>query len=189
MTIPVAIVGAGQAGLSLSWLLRREGVEHVLLEASTVAHEWTDRRWDNFTLVTPNWHCRLPGYAYDGDDPDGFMTREQVADWLAGYVASFDPPVREHTAVRLLTEREGGGFVLEMSGPDGAETVHPARASSRPAAAVSAMTLRTGPLSVVLWSTGSLYRSWGYDSSAAALAASAALTASRAVLRRRLSLA
>ncbi len=123
MTIPVAIVGAGQAGLSLSWLLRREGVEHVLLEASTVAHEWTDRRWDNFTLVTPNWHCRLPGYVYDGDDPDGFMTREQVAAWLAGYAASFDPPVRERTAVTLLTEREGGGFVLELSGPDGAESL------------------------------------------------------------------
>ncbi|MCL8251746.1 MSMEG_0569 family flavin-dependent oxidoreductase [Aeromicrobium fastidiosum] len=123
MSIPVAIVGAGQAGLSVSWFLTREGVDHVLLEASTTAHEWTDRRWDNFTLVTPNWHCRLPGHAYDGDDPDGFMTREQVADWLAGYAASFDPPVREHTAVTLLTEREGGGFVLELAGPDGAETL------------------------------------------------------------------
>lgn len=123
MSIPVAIVGAGQAGLSVSWFLTQEGVEHVLLEASTTAHEWTDRRWDNFTLVTPNWHCRLPGYAYDGDDPDGFMTREQVAAWLAGYAASFDPPVREHTAVTLLTEREGGGFVLELAGPDGAETL------------------------------------------------------------------
>jgi putative flavoprotein involved in K+ transport len=121
MTIPVAIVGAGQAGLSVSWFLKREGVEHVVLEASTTAHEWTDRRWDNFTLVTPNWHCRLPGYAYDGDDPDGFMQRDEVAAWLAGYAASFEPPVREHTAVTLLTEREGGGFVLTLSGPDGEE--------------------------------------------------------------------
>ncbi len=119
MTIPVAIVGAGQAGLSVSWFLSREGVEHVLLEASTTAHEWTDRRWDNFTLVTPNWHCRLPGYTYEGDDPDGFMNREEVAAWLAGYAASFDPPVREHTAVTLLTQREGGGFVLTLRGPDG----------------------------------------------------------------------
>lgn len=123
MTIPVAIVGAGQAGLSVSWFLTREGIEHVLLEASTTAHEWTDRRWDNFTLVTPNWHCRLPGYAYDGDDPDGFMNREQVAAWLAGYAASFDPPVREHTTVTLLTERQGGGFVLELSGPGGDEVL------------------------------------------------------------------
>ena len=123
MSIPVAIVGAGQAGLSVSWFLTQEGIEHVLLEASTTAHEWTDRRWDNFTLVTPNWHCRLPGYAYDGDEPDGFMNREQVAAWLAGYAATFDPPVREHTAVTMLTEREGGGFVLDLSGPDGEEVL------------------------------------------------------------------
>jgi putative flavoprotein involved in K+ transport len=123
MTIPVAIVGAGQAGMSVSWFLKQEGVEHVLLEASTAAHEWTDRRWDNFTLVTPNWHCRLPGYAYEGDDPDGFMDREQVAAWLAGYAASFDPPVQEHTAVTALTEREGGGFVLTLRGPDGEEVL------------------------------------------------------------------
>ncbi|AWB92294.1 MSMEG_0569 family flavin-dependent oxidoreductase [Aeromicrobium chenweiae] len=123
MSIPVAIVGAGQAGMSVSWFLTQEGVEHVLLEASTIAHEWTDRRWDNFTLVTPNWHCRLPGYAYEGDDPDGFMNREQVAHWLAGYAASFDPPVREHTAVTSLTEREGGGFVLTLDGPDGGEVL------------------------------------------------------------------
>ena len=44
------------------------------------AHEWADSRWDNFTLVTPNWQCRLPGYAYDGPDPDGFMTRDEVVD-------------------------------------------------------------------------------------------------------------
>jgi putative flavoprotein involved in K+ transport len=123
MTIPVVIVGAGQAGMSVSWFLKQEGVEHVLLEASTAAHEWTDRRWDNFTLVTPNWHCRLPGYAYEGDDPDGFMDREQVAAWLAGYAASFDPPVREHTAVTALTEREGGGFVLTLRRPDGEEVL------------------------------------------------------------------
>jgi putative flavoprotein involved in K+ transport len=123
MTIPVAIVGAGQAGLSVSWFLTQERVEHVLLEASTTAHEWTDRRWDNFTLVTPNWHCRLPGYAYDGDDPDGFMTRDEVAAWLAGYAASFDPPVRENTPVTLLTEREGGGFVLTLDGPDGEQVL------------------------------------------------------------------
>jgi putative flavoprotein involved in K+ transport len=121
MSIPVAIVGAGQAGMSVSWFLKREGIEHVLLEASTIAHEWTDRRWDNFTLVTPNWHCRLPGYVYDGDDPDGFMNREQVAAWLAGYAASFDPPVREHTPVTQLAERDGGGFVLTLGGPDGEE--------------------------------------------------------------------
>jgi len=120
--VGVAIVGGGQAGLSTSWYLTRDGVDHVVLEARTLGHEWRDRRWDNFTLVTPNWHCRLPGYAYDGPDPDGFMTRDEVVTWLAGYAPTFDPPVVENTAVTRLREREGGGFVLTTAGPGGEET-------------------------------------------------------------------
>ena len=80
----VAIIGGGQAGLSVSWYLGRAGVDHVVFEAQTPTHAWADTRWDNFTLVTPNWHCRLPGYPYAGPDPDGFMTRDEVvADTLA----------------------------------------------------------------------------------------------------------
>lgn len=116
------VVGGGQAGLSTSWHLTRAGVDHVVLEAGTAAHEWADTRWDAFTLVTPNWHCRLPGYAYDGSDPDGFMTRDEVVAWLAGYAPSFGAPLRERTRVTALTEREGGGFVLDAVGPEGPET-------------------------------------------------------------------
>lgn len=118
----VVVVGGGQAGLSTSWYLVRDGVDHVVLEAGTACHEWADTRWDSFTLVTPNWHCRLPGYEYDGDDPDGFMTRDEVVAWLAGYAPTFGPPLREHTRVTSLTERAGGGFVVEAVGPEGPET-------------------------------------------------------------------
>lgn len=118
----VVVVGGGQAGLSTSWFLTRDGVDHVVLEAGTAAHEWADTRWDNFTLVTPNWHCRLPGYAYEGPDPDGFMTRDEVVAWLAGYPATFGPPLHEHTRVTSLRQREGGGFVLESTAPDGEVT-------------------------------------------------------------------
>ncbi|HVK27100.1 MAG TPA: MSMEG_0569 family flavin-dependent oxidoreductase [Nocardioides sp.] len=117
----VVVVGGGQAGLATSWHLVRDGVDHVVLEAHTLGHEWADTRWDNFTLVTPNWHCRLPGYEYDGPDPDGFMTRDEVVAWLAGYAPTFGPPVREHTRVTSLTERAEGGFRVEATGPDGPE--------------------------------------------------------------------
>ncbi|GAA2006799.1 MSMEG_0569 family flavin-dependent oxidoreductase [Nocardioides kribbensis] len=118
----VVVVGGGQAGLATSWCLTRDGIDHVVLEAATAAHEWADTRWDNFTLVTPNWHCRLPGYTYDGPDPDGFMTRDEVVAWLGGYAATFDPPLREHTRVTALRQGEAGGFVLESTGPDGETT-------------------------------------------------------------------
>ncbi|GIG30010.1 MSMEG_0569 family flavin-dependent oxidoreductase [Cellulomonas marina] len=113
--VEVAVVGGGQAGLSLSWYLVREGVDHVVLERDTVAHDWADRRWDAFTLVTPNWQCRLPGYPYEGPAPDGFMTRDEVHAWLRGYAASFGPPVHEGTAVTAVRELPLGGFEVATS--------------------------------------------------------------------------
>ncbi|KQY58473.1 FAD-dependent oxidoreductase [Aeromicrobium sp. Root495] len=119
----VLVVGAGQAGLSISWYLTREGVDHVLVDSATPAHEWAEARWDNFTLVTPNWHCSLPGWTYDGDDPDGFMTRDEVVAWLDGYVKSFDPPVRTHTTVTEVRLAPDGGYVVSLRTPDGHEEV------------------------------------------------------------------
>lgn len=112
--VEVAVVGGGQAGLSVSWYLGRAGVDHVVLEAQTPTHAWADTRWDNFTLVTPNWHCRLPGYAYNGPDPDGFMTRDEVVEWLAGWLETFTPPLRTHTRVTRLRPRAAGGFELTL---------------------------------------------------------------------------
>lgn len=112
--VPVVVVGAGQAGLSVSWYLGRAGIEHLVLEAVTPVHAWSDTRWDNFTLVTPNWHCRLPGYSYNGPDPDGFMTRDQVVEWLNGWLATFTPPLRTHTRVTKLTNHIKGGFELTV---------------------------------------------------------------------------
>lgn len=121
--IEVLVVGAGQAGLSISWYLTREGVDHLLVDSATPAHEWAESRWDNFTLVTPNWHCSLPGWTYDGDDPDGFMTRDEVVAWLDGYVKSFDPPVRAHTTVTEVRLAPDGGYVVSLATPDGHEEV------------------------------------------------------------------
>jgi cation diffusion facilitator CzcD-associated flavoprotein CzcO len=108
--VEVAVVGGGQAGLSISWHLTRQGVDHVVLERDTIAHDWIDRRWDAFTLVTPNWQCVLPGFAYDGDDPDGFMGRDKVHTWIRRYAASFDAPVVEGVLVTRLRESAEGGF-------------------------------------------------------------------------------
>lgn len=109
------IVGGGQAGLAVSWHLVQAGVRHVVIERETLVHEWRDGRWDKFTLVTPNWHCRLPGYPYDAGDPDGFMTRDEVYAWARRYADVFDAPVAEGVVVDLVQERPGGGFIVHTS--------------------------------------------------------------------------
>ncbi|MDF6100365.1 MSMEG_0569 family flavin-dependent oxidoreductase [Gordonia hongkongensis] len=117
--VPVVVIGGGQAGLSVSWYLGQAGVEHLVVEADTAVHAWADKRWDNFTLVTPNWHCKLPGYSYDGPDPDGFMTRDEVVEWLHGWLQTFEPPLVEHTKVTRLQRLSGDRFELTLDGPDG----------------------------------------------------------------------
>lgn len=119
--IPVAVVGGGQAGLSVSWYLGEAGIDHQVIESKTPVHAWSSKRWDNFTLVTPNWHCKLPGYRYDGADPDGFMTRDEVVEWLNGWLDTFDAPLRTHTTVTRLNRTDDNGFVLGLEGPEGPE--------------------------------------------------------------------
>ena len=116
---PAVIVGAGQAGLSMSYCLGQRGVGHLVLEAATLAHEWRDRRWDSFCLVTPNWQCLLPGYPYTGPDPHGFMLRDEIVTYLEEYARSFGPPVAEHTAATRLTQRPRAG---SRSAPPGARS-------------------------------------------------------------------
>ena len=109
------VVGGGQAGLSASWYLKRAGREHLIFDRGRVGDTWR-RRWDTFCLVTPNWCCRLPGFPYDGDDPDGFMLRDQIVDYVERYAESFDPPYRGGVEVRRVgTSADGGRFSLDTS--------------------------------------------------------------------------
>lgn len=114
----VIVVGGGQAGLSMSYCLQRAGIDHLVIEAKTVTHTWREQRWDAFCLVTPNWQCALPGHPYSGNDPHGFMKRDEIVEYLDGFVRMVNAPVREHTAVQRVTRREGGGFHVSTSGGD-----------------------------------------------------------------------
>lgn len=115
---PVAVVGGGQAGLSVSYCLRERGIKHVVVERNRVGHEWRERRWDSFCLVTPNWQCKLPGYPYQGDDPDGFMVRDEIIRYLEDYVAFFQPPLAEGVSVDGLRRSPSGVFELSTSEGD-----------------------------------------------------------------------
>ncbi|WOP19407.1 MSMEG_0569 family flavin-dependent oxidoreductase [Raineyella sp. LH-20] len=121
--VPVVVIGAGQAGLSVSWFLGHEGIDHVVLEADSPVHAWRDTRWDRFTLVTPNWHCRLPGRHYDGPEPDGFMTRDELADWLEDWVASFNAPVRTRTRATKLERLDADRLVVDVEDSEGTHRI------------------------------------------------------------------
>jgi putative flavoprotein involved in K+ transport len=97
--VPVVIIGAGQAGLAMSHCLTQRRIEHVVLERGRIAERWRSERWDSLRLLTPNWMTRLPGWSYDGDDPDGYMTAPEFVRYLADYAGSSDAPIKAGTTV------------------------------------------------------------------------------------------
>jgi putative flavoprotein involved in K+ transport len=109
----VVVVGGGQAGLATSHQLSARDVEHVVVERDRIGESWR-RRWDNFCLVTPNWTVRMPDHPYDGDDPDGFMPRDEIVDYLEGYAAAVSAPVRTGVEVQSVT-RDDDGFSIHTS--------------------------------------------------------------------------
>jgi putative flavoprotein involved in K+ transport len=114
----VVIVGGGQAGLSMSYHLQRSGIEHVVFERERALHVWQTRRWDNFCLVTPNWQCQLPGHAYSGPDPHGFMVKAEIVEYLEGFRRRVNAPLREGVAVTRVCPRPQGGFDVRTSDGD-----------------------------------------------------------------------
>ena len=97
--VPVVIIGAGQAGLAMSHCLTQRRIEHVVLERGRIAERWRSERWDSLRLLTPNWMTRLPGWSYDGDDPDGYMTAPEFVRYLADYAGSSGAPIKAGTTV------------------------------------------------------------------------------------------
>ena len=112
--VNTVIIGGGQAGLSLSYYLSRQGRDHVVLEQSEApGNAWRNHRWDSFTLNTPNWQSQLPGADYRRDDPDAFMSRAEVVAYFERYAERFHLPIRYGTRV-TRAERNGrwGGYLV-----------------------------------------------------------------------------
>lgn len=112
--IDTLIIGGGQAGLAISYYLTQQGREHIVLEQSHRVGESWRRRWDSFTLVTANWQLQLPSFPYQGNDPDGFLSRDEVVAYLEQYVALFNPPLRFGVRVTSLEQKpEGTGYLVK----------------------------------------------------------------------------
>jgi putative flavoprotein involved in K+ transport len=113
-SVTAVVIGAGHAGLAASRCLSERSIAHVVLERGEVANSWRRERWDSLTLLTPNWQSRLPGYRYDGVNPDGFMTKAEVVDFVSRFAEIAAAPVRTQTTVTSVT-RAGSGYTVATS--------------------------------------------------------------------------
>jgi putative flavoprotein involved in K+ transport len=105
------VIGAGHAGLAMSKCLRDRSIDHVVLERADVANSWRTERWDSLRLLTPNWQSRLPGFSYDGADPDGFMAMPEIIDFVERYANLISAPLQTRTTVTTVS-RAGEGYAV-----------------------------------------------------------------------------
>ena len=113
-TVDTVVIGAGHAGLAVSRLLTDAGHDHVVLERGRVGERWRRQSWDSLHLLTPSWMTRLPGWSYEGPDPDGYLAAGEFVDHLQGYAASFGAPVVGGTTVEQVrfSGRGGGRYAV-----------------------------------------------------------------------------
>ena len=119
MRTTTVVVGAGHAGLAVSHCLAARGIDHVVIERGAVANAWRSERWASLRLLTPNWQTKLPGLAYDGDDPDGYMTMGEVVAFIERYARLVDPPLETGSTVESLTRAGGRATKWSRTGVHG----------------------------------------------------------------------
>jgi putative flavoprotein involved in K+ transport len=117
------VIGAGQAGLAMSRCLTERSIDHVVLERGEVANSWKTERWDSLRLLTPNWQSRLPGFGYEGDDPDGYRTMPETIAFIERYADVISAPVRMHTEVTSVRAHGDGYEVVTNQGKWQCQTV------------------------------------------------------------------
>src|SRR5437868_13574320 len=100
----------------MSRCLCDRSIDHVVLERGEVAHTWRTERWDSLRLLTPNWQSRLPGYSYNGDDPDGYMTMSDVVAFIEGFGRSSGAPTQTETTVTAVSATDDGYVVQTDQG-------------------------------------------------------------------------
>jgi putative flavoprotein involved in K+ transport len=114
--VDVVVIGAGHSGLAMSRCLTARSINHVVLERGEVANTWRHERWDSLRLLTPNWMSRLPGYRYSGNDPDGYMSMQDVIAFISGYAEVSLAPVKTGTTVTSVEPYLDGYRVISDRG-------------------------------------------------------------------------
>jgi putative flavoprotein involved in K+ transport len=114
--IDTIVIGAGHAGLATSQCLTDAGRDHIVLDRGRLAESWRSARWDSLRLLTPNWMSRLPGWSYQGGDPEGYMPASGLINYLSAYARSFGAPVQSWTAVTDVRPTSDGYRVTTTDG-------------------------------------------------------------------------
>ncbi len=90
--VDVVVIGAGQAGLSSAYFLRKAGIEFVVLDANAAPGGAWRHRWPTLRMATVHGIFDLPGMPFPAPEPDEPAFRAVPA-YLAAYERAFELPV------------------------------------------------------------------------------------------------
>lgn len=105
MIYDVIIIGAGQAGLAMGYYLKQSNLSFLILDKNERIGDIWRLRYDSLVLFTPRSFSSLPGLTLSGE-PNGFPTKNEIADYLERYARSFDLPIKANTSVNKMTKQE-----------------------------------------------------------------------------------
>ena len=117
--IPVAVIGAGIAGLTTSYYLKKRDIDHIIVERGEVANTWINERWDNFYLVNPNWAIKIPEFGFGtsqfpSKNPDDFLSKNQTIELIKSYSKFIGSKIFEYESVNII-EKHKNKYILDTS--------------------------------------------------------------------------
>jgi putative flavoprotein involved in K+ transport len=116
--IDTVVIGAGQAGLCMSYHLRNLNRQHIVLERGRIGESWRSERWDSLRFQFESSIANLPGFPFSGKNEQDFMPRNEVVNILDGYASHIRAPVRCGVDVKGLVRREDGKFLVRCDEHD-----------------------------------------------------------------------
>jgi putative flavoprotein involved in K+ transport len=111
----VAVIGGGQAGLSLGFYLRRSGLRYVILDGQKSAGGAWLNAWNSLRLFSPAQWNSLPGWLFPGS-PARYPTRDEVISYLEQYEERYQLPIKRPVSVKSV---KSSGELLEIETSDG----------------------------------------------------------------------
>ncbi|MDN5893891.1 MAG: NAD(P)/FAD-dependent oxidoreductase [Nocardioides sp.] len=101
-TLDSLVIGAGQAGLSASFHLKRLGIDHIVLDADSAPGGAWQHRWDSLSMEDVHGVANLP----DGNAPGRSRARANhaVPEFFGSYEQAHDLPVLRPVIVDRVTE-------------------------------------------------------------------------------------
>ena len=118
-TFPIVIIGAGIAGLCISFYLNKKNVPHIIIEKGKAGNTWIEERWDNFHLVNPNWAMKIPEFGFESDhfpskDPNGFLNKKEIVNYLQSFARYLNSEIYENENV-IKISKNNNSYEIQTS--------------------------------------------------------------------------